>query len=92
MASKPKIKKPATVRKIIKPIAPGQPEKAEISVHGADHLYKEIRIENTLEDSKGVKVKLKPGAEVEVTVEADPKDTTPDTTPQNPPSDESSQK
>jgi hypothetical protein len=92
MASKPKIKKPATVRKIIKPIAPGQPEKAEISVHGADHLYKEIRIENTLEDSKGVKVKLKPGAEVEVTVEADPKDTTPDTTPQNPPSEESSQK
>ncbi|HXT24409.1 MAG TPA: hypothetical protein VN749_06215 [Candidatus Eisenbacteria bacterium] len=88
MASKPKIKKPATVRKIIKPIAPGQPEKAEISVHGADHLYKEIRIENTLEDSKGVKVKLKPGAEVEVTVEADPKDTT----PENPPSEESSQK
>jgi hypothetical protein len=77
MASKPKVRKPATVRKIIKPFAPGQPEKAEISVHGADDLYKEIRIENTLEDSKGVKVKLKPGAEVEVIVEADAKDTSP---------------
>jgi hypothetical protein len=77
MASKPKVKKPATVRKIIQPFAPGQPEKAEISVHDADDLYKEIRIENTLEDSKGVKVKLKPGAEVEVIVEADVKDTTP---------------
>lgn len=77
MASKPKVKKPATVRKIIKPIVPGQPEKAEIAVHDADDLYKEIRIENTLEDSKGVKVKLKPGAEVDVIVEADAKDTTP---------------
>ena len=77
MAHKSKVKKPGTVRKIIKPFAPGIPEKAEISVHDADDLYKEIRIENTLEDSKGHKVKLKPGAEVEVTVEADVKDTTP---------------
>src|SRR5262245_39889684 len=79
MASKPKVKKPATVRKVIKPIAPGLPEKAEIAVHDADDLYKEIRIENALEDSKGVKVKLKPGADVEVIVEADVKDTIPAT-------------
>ena len=78
MPRKPKIKKPATVRKIIKPYAPGVPEKAEITVHDADDLYKEIRIENTLKDSKGRKVKLKQGADVEVTVEADPKDTTPE--------------
>ena len=77
MANKPKVKKPATVRKVIKPIAPGLPEKAEIAVHDADDLYKEIRIENTLEDSRGVKVKLKQGADVEVIVEADVKDTTP---------------
>ena len=89
MASKPKVKKPATVRKIIKPLAPGQPEKAEISVHDADDLYKEIRIENTLEDSKGVKVKLKPGAEVEVIVEADSKDTTPSNEPSGDSSSES---
>ena len=76
MSRKPRTKKPATVRKIIKSYAPGVPEKAEISVHDADDLYKEIRIENKLEDSKGHKVKLKQGADVEVTVEADQKDTT----------------
>jgi hypothetical protein len=76
MSRKAKMKKPATVRKIIKPYAPGIPEKAEITVHDADDLYKEIRIENRLEDSKGQKVKLKQGAEVELTVEADAKDTT----------------
>lgn len=78
MTRKSKVKKPGTVRKIIKPFAPGIPEKAEISVHDADDLYKEIRIENTLEDSQGHKVKLKQGAEVEVTVEADVKDTMPE--------------
>lgn len=92
MASKPKVKKPATVRKIIQPFAPGQPEKAEISVHDADDLYKEIRIENTLEDSKGIKVKLKPGAEVEVIVEADAKDTAPKSDPSSDPSSGSSKK
>lgn len=39
--------------------------------------YREIRIENTLEDAQGKKVKLKEGAEVDVTIEADPKDTAP---------------
>lgn len=54
----------------------GEPEKAQISVHGADHLYKEIRVPNRLVDDNGQKVKLKPGAEVDVTIEAEPaKDT-----------------
>jgi hypothetical protein len=79
MPKKPKAKKPGTVRKVIKPIIPSEPEKAEIEVHGADELYKEIRIENTLVDSEGNKVKLKPNAPVDVTVEADKKDTVPDT-------------
>jgi hypothetical protein len=74
---KPKATKPGTVMKIIKPVVPGIPEKAEIAIEGADHLYREIRIENTLHDAKGKKVKLKPGAEVEVTVEAEPSATTP---------------
>jgi predicted DNA-binding antitoxin AbrB/MazE fold protein len=68
---KAKTMKPGKVQKIIKPIDPAEPEKAEISVHGADDLYREIRIENTLQDSKGETVALKPGAEVEVVVEAD---------------------
>jgi len=67
---------PAVVEKIIK--SPfGEPEKAQITVETADHLYREIRIENTLTDENGRKVGLKPGAEVEVTVEADTDDTTP---------------
>jgi hypothetical protein len=63
---------PATVEKIIKSPHPNEPEKAQISVEGADHLYREIRIENTLTDENGRKVSLKPGAEVEVTIEAPP--------------------
>lgn len=74
---KPKTTKPGTVEKIIKSPFPQEPEKAEIAVEGADHLYREIRIENSLVDEKGNKVKLKEGAQVDVTVEADLKDTVP---------------
>jgi uncharacterized protein YfaS (alpha-2-macroglobulin family) len=68
---------PGTVEKIIHPPHPSEPEKAQIAVEGADHLYREIRIENTLTDKDGEPVRLKEGAKVEVTVEADPKDTAP---------------
>jgi hypothetical protein len=75
MSEKPSTTLPATVDKIIKPLIPGEPEKAQISIEGADHLYREIRIENTLTAEDGKKVGLKPGAEVEVTVEAHPEAT-----------------
>jgi len=68
--------KKGNVRKVI-PSLFGQPEKAEIVVHEADDLFREVRIENKLEDAEGNKVKLKQNAEVDVTVEADEKDTTP---------------
>jgi len=55
MPKKPKTKKAGTVRKVIKPMDPSQSEKAEIEIHEADDLYKEIRIENKLVDSKGKK-------------------------------------
>jgi hypothetical protein len=74
---KPKTIRPGKVKKIIKSPHPQEPEKAEISVEGADHLYREIRIENILEDENGDKVKLKAGAQVEVIVEADRADTVP---------------
>lgn len=75
---KPNTTMPAVVEKIIKPMPfSDEPEKAQIAVQGADHYYREIRIENNLTDEKGRKVGLKPGAEVELTVEADPKDTIP---------------
>jgi hypothetical protein len=79
MTKKSKTVKRGRVRKIIKPIHPSLPEKAEIEVHGAEDLYKEIRIDNALEDEHGNKVKLKENADVDVVVEADPKATTPAT-------------
>jgi len=77
MRKKPKTTKPGVVQKIIEPRVPHEREMAEIAIEGADHLYREIRIENALEDDKGKPVKLKPGAHVDVTVEADPKETAP---------------
>lgn len=77
MTDKPSTTLPATVEKIIKSGSPNEPEKAQITVEGADDLYRELRIENTLTDENGKKVSLKQGAEVEVTVEADAAATTP---------------
>ena len=77
MSEKPSTTLNATVEKIIKPVSPKEPEKAQIAVEGADHLYRELRIDNTLITEDGEKVRLKPGAEVEVTIEADPAVTTP---------------
>lgn len=68
---------PGIVEKIIKPAIPTEPEKAQIAVEGADHLYREIRVENRLKDADGKEVALKPGAEVDVTIEAGPHDTKP---------------
>jgi hypothetical protein len=62
---------PGTVKKVIPPIHPSLPEKAEISVEGADELYREIRVENTLSNENGNEVGLKHGAQVDVTIEAD---------------------
>lgn len=60
-----------SVRKLIKPLHPSEPEKAEIDIHEADELYREIRIENVVTDENGDKAKLQPGAEVDVVIEAD---------------------
>jgi hypothetical protein len=68
---------PGTVEKIIKPPHPALPEQAQIAVVGAEELYREIRIDNTLIDKNGDRVKLKEGSEVEVTVEAPLEATTP---------------
>ena len=64
---------PGTVDKIIPSPRPSQPEKAQIAVGGADHRYRDLRIENTLTDEHGDDMKLKKGAHVEVTVTAEPK-------------------
>jgi hypothetical protein len=75
MATKRK-KLSATVQKIIKSPIPSEPEKAEIAIHDADDLYREIRIENTVVNESGEKAKLKEGAKVDVIVEADSSATT----------------
>jgi len=63
---------PGKVEKVIQPHpGSGEPEKAQIGVQGADHLYREIRVPNRLTDEDGQKVKLKEGAEVEVKIESD---------------------
>jgi hypothetical protein len=74
---KPTVTLPGTVEKIIPPVVPSQPEKAQIAVQGADDLYREIRVENTLTDPHGHEVKLKEGAPVEVTIEANREATVP---------------
>ena len=61
----------ATVKAILKPIGPGEPEKAEINVHEADPLYREIRVENVVQGADGEKAKLRQGAPVDVIIEAD---------------------
>ena len=74
---KPNVILPGKVEKIIKPADPAEPEKAQIAIDGGDTLYREIRIENSLIDENGKEVRLKKGAEVEVTVEADKEATVP---------------
>lgn len=69
---KPSVTLTGTVEKVIPPPHPALAEKAQIAVEEADHMYRELRIENTLEDENGRHVSLKPGAEVDVTIEADP--------------------
>lgn len=68
---KPSVTMPGEVQKVINSPDPSVPEKAEIAVHGADELYREIRIENKLTDEDGKKVKLKKGDPVDITVEAE---------------------
>jgi hypothetical protein len=75
MGEKPSTTLAGTVEKIITSPDPSVPEKAQIDIEGADPLYAEIRVENTLKNEKGKGVSLKKGAPVEVTIEANPKDT-----------------
>ena len=74
MSERPNVTLPGTVERIIKP--PNEPEKAQITVKGADHLCREIRIDNTLRNENGGDVSLQAGARVDVTLEAESEATT----------------
>ena len=77
MTEKPSVILSGTVEKIIESSSPSEPEKAQISIEGADELFRQVRIENSLTDKNGDEVRLKRGAQVEITVEADKDATTP---------------
>jgi len=61
---------PGTVEKLIPSVASSQPEKVQIRVDGADLGYRSLRIENSLIDEHGDEVRLKQGAQIEITVAA----------------------
>jgi len=65
---------PGIVKKVLKPVHPAESEKVEISIGAADELFREIRIENLL-NVDGQAVKLKDGTHVDITFEAERKDT-----------------
>ena len=58
-----------SVKKVIESPIPSEPEKAEIVIHEAEDLYKEIRIDNVVTNEKGKQDKLKSGEDVDVIVE-----------------------
>jgi hypothetical protein len=68
---------PEQSKKSSNPRFPISQKKHKLPDEGVDHLYREIRITNTLTRENGDEVSLKPGAQVEVTVEADAEATTP---------------
>jgi hypothetical protein len=60
-----------TVERIIKATPLDSTERAQINIKEADDLYREIRVENVLQDDGGKKVRLEKGEEVDVTLEAE---------------------
>jgi hypothetical protein len=60
---------PGTVEKIIPALGRHRSEKAQIAIAGAEDLYREIRIDNTLQTEGGDDVSLKAGSKVDVKIE-----------------------
>jgi hypothetical protein len=61
------------VDRIISAPCPGRPEEVQIAVNGPNRQHRELRIENVLTDENGDEVNLKKGAQVVITVTANPK-------------------
>jgi hypothetical protein len=61
----------AVVNKVVKSLLPDEPEKVEISITGAESLFREIRIENGFTNVDGRLIKLTNGVHVDVTFEAE---------------------
>jgi hypothetical protein len=63
------------VQKIVQRVYRNQQEHVEIAIQEAEDLFREIRIENSFTGVNGEIVALKQGASVDLTFEADAKDT-----------------
>ena len=64
-----------TVQKIVKNPYQHRADVIEISISEAEDLFREVRIENSFTDLDGQRVSLKHGAHLDVTFEAEGKDT-----------------
>lgn len=65
------------VEKLIDGTRSGTPNQVQIVVEGAEELYGELRVANVLQNERGEKVALMPGAEIEITMTVNVKSTTP---------------
>ena len=61
----------AVVNKIVKSVLPDQPDAVEISITGAEDLFREIRIENSFTNVDGRLITLTSGVHLDVTFEAE---------------------
>jgi hypothetical protein len=61
---------PGIVEEIINSADPGEPEKAQIAIQGADGLAGEIRIVNALTQKNGDEARFEKGDAVKVTIKA----------------------
>ena len=62
---------PAVVNKTVRSPLPDQPDAVEISITGAEDLFREIRIENSFTNIDGRPIALTSGVRLEVTFEAE---------------------
>jgi hypothetical protein len=61
---------PAVAQRIIKPAFSNQVERIEIGIHGAEDLFREIRIENTFTGGDGKPLAIAAGTALTATFEA----------------------
>lgn len=59
------------VQKIVKDVYRNRADLVEINIPAADHLFREIRIENTFSDIDGQQMALQAGTQLDITFEAD---------------------
>lgn len=62
-----------SVEKIIPSIGKDGSDAVQIVIEGAESLYREIRIQNLLQDGNGEAIALRPGSQVEITIKVRPR-------------------